>query len=155
MLRVGGLEVARFVEDIVGGQQHFVLLEEDLPIGEQGGGVGDWLAGSCLGAAYDSRRGWERDLLPARRSTSRLRSRKAGPLEQIVRKIAADAEFGEDGEVGAAMIWPGGPDPGCGRNCRRKSPTVGLNWARAIFMRSYRIRFGRGQFNSESGGGVF
>ena len=25
-----------------------------------------------------------------------------------------------------------------------KSPTVGLNWARAIFMRSYRIRFGRG-----------
>src|ERR1700722_18044274 len=29
-----------------------------------------------------------------------------------------------------------------------KSPTVGLNWARAIFIRSYRIRFGRGQFNS-------
>ena len=59
---------------------------------------------------------------------------EAGPLEQIERKIAADAEFGEDGEVGAAGFGLAGQLQDAG-GIAAKSPTVGLNWARAIFIR--------------------
>jgi len=60
---------------------------------------------------------------------------EGGALEKIEGEIAADTELGEDGEFRATAF-------GLFRQVENaeelpsKSPTVGLNWARAIFIRT-------------------
>ncbi len=45
LLTFGGSEIAPFVEDVVGGQEHLGLDEVDASIAQQGGGVHDGFAG--------------------------------------------------------------------------------------------------------------
>src|SRR5712692_10296085 len=47
-LRFGRLEVTVFVEHIVGGKQHLVLLKQDSALGHQGGNICQGLAGGVL-----------------------------------------------------------------------------------------------------------
>ena len=133
--RVRGLEVARFVEDIVGGEKHFALLEENFAVGDQGGGIGDGLAGVVLASptkptsdgsgmdlarrdqfllvAFDEGRGARRDLAAGSRR-GRVRRRR---------------------RVRRRGIWLRRASSRMRSELPSKSPTVGLNWARAIFMR--------------------
>ena len=79
MLRVRGLEVAGFVEYIVGGQQHLALLEENLATADEGRGVGYGLPGIVLRFADEADDGWEgRWILASFKSSVRLRSMKEG-----------------------------------------------------------------------------
>ena len=48
VLRVRRLEVTRFVEDIVGRQQHLALLEEQFSVANHRGGIRDRLSGIVL-----------------------------------------------------------------------------------------------------------
>ncbi len=50
----GRLEIARFIEDVVGRQQHFVLPERDAPALQHGGAVVDREAGGRAGARHRS-----------------------------------------------------------------------------------------------------
>src|ERR1700722_3050863 len=60
-LAARGLKVARFVEDIVRGEEHFALLEKNFAVGDECCGVGYGFAGFVHGVAYESHERWERD----------------------------------------------------------------------------------------------
>ena len=96
VLGMRGLEVARFVEDVVGRQQHFALLEEDFSSGDQSRRVRDGLAGliHCVAnEAYD--RGYGNGLCqPHQRFLIVLD--KGWPFDEVLRRISAKAQFGED-----------------------------------------------------------
>ena len=49
ILLVGGLEVAGLVEDVVGGQQHLALFEDDAAAGDERGFIGDVLTAAVVG----------------------------------------------------------------------------------------------------------
>ena len=101
---LGGLEVAGFVEYIVGGQEHFVLLEDDASVGQQCRGVGDALAGGMAGPGSVAHQDGQWRFLRQTCDLFAIAFEEAGPLEEIERKIAADAEFGENGQVGAGLF---------------------------------------------------
>ncbi len=50
-LRMRGLEITRLVEDVVGGQQHLALLENNAAIGDERGGIGNGLSRVVLSLA--------------------------------------------------------------------------------------------------------
>src|SRR4029077_5511125 len=48
VLRVSGLEIARFIEHVVRGQQHLALLENNFSVGDESRGIRHWLPGVVL-----------------------------------------------------------------------------------------------------------
>ena len=101
-LRFGRLEVAGLVENVVGGQQHFLLLEEHAAIGDQHGGIRNGFAGlggRVCGADVPD---YRRDRQPRHQGRQRgaVVLHKRGPLEQVLRRIPAQAKLREDHQVG-------------------------------------------------------
>ncbi len=100
----GGLEIAGFVEDVVGGQQHFVLNELDGSVGEKCSGVGGGFARVARGAGGipddrgDGQAAREAGQFPF------VSFHELGALDQVEGQITAKAEFGKYGEVGAALL---------------------------------------------------
>jgi hypothetical protein len=107
VLLVAGLKVARLVEDVVGGEEHLGLFEDDATFRNESGFIGDGLPCPVVirihaaGVANDGR---ERHLLGDVLQSFMIAANERGPLQKIQRKISADAEFGEDGEIGAAAL---------------------------------------------------
>src|SRR5580693_5273249 len=98
------LEIPRFVEDIIGGQQHLALLEDDASPAKHRGLIGDGLPCSVLhapGVTDDSGQGYlcgEINQLPV------VSLDECGALQKVLGKIAAKAELGKYGQVGAALL---------------------------------------------------
>ena len=103
-----GLEIARLVEDVVGGQQHLVLLEGHAAFGEQSGGVPGGFAGGGMGARGVANQDGQGRFLSERGDGGAVAFEEGRALEQVLRKIAAQAEFGENGQIGAAAFGFGG-----------------------------------------------
>ena len=132
MLLFGWLKIARFVEHVIGRQQHFCCSKRICPSASKAAALHDPLAGgwSLLRGVANQDGQW---VLPARQATFPGCVEEAGPLEQIVRKIATDAK--------SEKTARSAPDCLAWRAISRmraelpaKSPTVGLNWASAIFI---------------------
>ena len=107
VLLVAGLEVAGFVEDVVGGEKHFGLLEDDAAIVDEGGFIGNGLPclwWSWIDAAGVADDGGERHLRGDAFEGVVITLDEGGAFEQVEGKIAADAEFGKDDEVGAKAV---------------------------------------------------
>lgn len=104
VLLVAGLEVAGFVEDVVGGKEHFGLLEDDTAIANKGSFIGNGLPCPVvvgIDAAGVTDDGGERHLRGDTIEGVVIPLDEGRTFEEVERKIAANAEFGEDGEVGA------------------------------------------------------
>ena len=108
MLGVRGLEVARLVEDVVGGQQHFALLEKNFSVGDERGGIGNGFAGIVHGVADESDEGWQRDFFGEADEFLLVSLGERWALDEVLRRVSADAELRKDGEVGAAFLGFGG-----------------------------------------------
>ncbi len=108
VLGVRGLEVARLVEDVVGGQQHFALLEKNFSLGDERGGVRHGLAGGVHGVADEADERWQRDFFGEADEFLLVALGERWALDEVLRRVAADAEFGKDGEIGAAFLGFGG-----------------------------------------------
>jgi len=99
------LEVAGFVEDVVGGQEHLALLEDDAAVLDEGGFVGDSLAGAgMIDAARKAYDGGERHAVGDVFQGVQIALDEGGALEEIEREIAAGAELGKYGEFRAAAL---------------------------------------------------
>ncbi len=103
-LALGGQEVAGLVEDVVSGQQHLRLREEDAAALDDGGAVGGAFAGGgprAAGVSADDG-GRERGGFGGE-----PRELLFGPFEkswffdEVARRVAVDGELGEDGDVRA------------------------------------------------------
>jgi hypothetical protein len=106
VLPVGGAEVALLVEDVVIGQQHFALAEMDVAALEDDGGVPDALAIVSFdgfdGAANDGdaeRGGGGGEFLNFEFGLFE----EGGAIEEVLRRVADESEFGEDDDVGAGF----------------------------------------------------
>ncbi len=108
VLGMGGLEVAAFVEYIVGRQKHFALFEGHDAAGEQGGGIGDGLAGIVLCAADVAHNRRQGDVAGKEVEFAGIALDERRALDEILRRIAAEAELGKDGEIGATGFCLGG-----------------------------------------------
>ena len=107
------LEVAGLVEDVVGGQKHFALLEDDAAFADERGFVGNGLP--CPGvvhAAGVADDGRERHVRGDFFQRVVIALDEGGAFQKVEREIAADAEFGEDREIRAAPL---------GFRCKRKN----------------------------------
>ena len=130
-----GLEVTRFVEDVVGGQQHFVLLENDAAVRPEARRRSRRLAGWDVGARGVADQDGQRRFLRETGDLVAIAFEEAGAFEQIQREIAADAEFGKDGEIGAAVFGFAGHVENA-RGIAGEVADGGIELARAIFMGS-------------------
>ena len=104
ILFVAGLEVAGFIEDVVGGEKHFGLLEDHTAFVDERGFIGNELPCPMMiridapGVTND---GGERHLRGDAIERVMIALDEGGAFEKIEGKVAADAKLGKDGEVGA------------------------------------------------------
>ncbi len=112
-LALGGLEVTLLVEDVVEGQQHLLLGEGDLTVGEQRGDVARAFAGRLAsgrrgdGQSGADQQGRVEGCGVGERGQRLLRARKEGGFFEEVRgRIAADGELREDDQIGG-LVWNG------------------------------------------------
>ena len=100
----GGLEVTLLVEDVVEGEQHFLLEEGDAAVGEEGGDVARMLA--CGWVAFGGEGDAAENCGAAGGGGCDLFERllgageEGGFFEEVGGRVAADGEFGEDYKVG-------------------------------------------------------
>ena len=107
ILLVTGLEIARLVEDVVGGKKHFGLLEDDAAFEDEGSFVGDGLPCPVMvgiDSASIADDGGERHLGGDAVEGVVIALDEGGTLEEIEGKVTADAELGKDGEVGTESL---------------------------------------------------
>ena len=105
IILVAGLEVARFVEDVVGRQEHLALLENDAAILDESGFVGNgWPVAGMIDAAGKAYDGGERHAVGDVFEGVEIALDERGALEEVEGKVTADAEFGKDGEFGVATL---------------------------------------------------
>ena len=104
----GRIEVAAFIEDVVGGQQRFVLLKQDLAAADQHRGVAQPLAG--IPAAGQRRAHQQGGPGVARRGCRQPGQRllhlpdQGGVLQQVPGRVAHQEQLREDDEVGGAAV---------------------------------------------------
>jgi len=101
---MSGLEIARFVEHIVCGQQHFALFEEDFSVGNESGTIGHWFTSIVLCPADVTDERWQRNFLRQAKEFLLIEFIECGALRQVLRRITAEAELGEDGQFGSARL---------------------------------------------------
>ena len=105
----GGFEVALLVEDVIEGEQSFLLKEALLAGFKQGGYVADGLAfsvrGDGKGGAYEQGGAASGGGGPAADlgECGFGLGEEGGFLEQVGRPVAADSELGEEDEVGSGV----------------------------------------------------
>ena len=113
VLLIAWLEVAGLVEHVVGGQEHFALLEDDAALANQRGFVGNGLpCPAVVQAAGVANDGRERHLRGNFLQRVVIALNKRGAFQKVEREIAADTEFREDREFRAALL---------GFRCKRKN----------------------------------
>src|SRR6266487_1768738 len=103
-LAIRGLKVARFIKDVIGGKQHLALLENHTPPAEQCGFIGDGLACPIRDAPGVAHNGGQRNLGSKLLQSGMVSLDEGGAFEKVLRKIAAQTEFGEYCEIGAALL---------------------------------------------------
>ena len=95
-----GLEVAALVEDVVGRQQGFGDVGEELAALDHDSGIEQQGAvGRAHGAERDSEAGWEVGHQPVQGVVGF--GDEGGDAEQVAGRVAGEAELWEDGEAGA------------------------------------------------------
>ena len=108
-----GLEVAPLVEHVVGRQQRLARRRRDPAAVDQRGAVGDGPSGRAGRQALRETRPAtavarrRRAPPPAPASEARRRVEEAGPLEQILGRIAGEGQLGKDRQLGAAALGRG------------------------------------------------
>ena len=104
LLRSGRRKVALLIENVIERQQPLVLFKKQVAAVDEYGGVKCWFAVFAPGGqSYASQNGCRQvarggSKLVDRRPAAR---QKAGLLEQICRRIAADGKLGKHGEASA------------------------------------------------------
>src|ERR1700730_11442140 len=100
---VGGAEIARFVEDVVGGQEHLVLAEHDLTALEDGSAVERALSSFRTRTRYVSAHdgGVKRGGFTGQPFQLGFAAfEKCGLLHQVARWISGEGEFGKHPPLG-------------------------------------------------------
>jgi hypothetical protein len=98
-LRLGRDEIARLVEHVVGGQQHFGLTKQNVAARQHGGAVGSALTCGRFGGADVAGDHAKRQSGGLGRQTFQLAAgslHKRGLLDQIARRITCDRKFREN-----------------------------------------------------------
>ena len=103
-LLVRGLEVARLIEDIVGGQQHFALLKNDAALGDEGRFVGDGFSVAVFYAAGVAHDGRQRQLGGQLFQLLVISIDEGGAFEEVLGQVSAQAKLGKNGQIGAALV---------------------------------------------------
>jgi len=103
-LRTRGLKITRFVEDVVGGEKQFALFELNFTIGEKRGAIRGRLAGIVLGFADVTDDGRHGHFFGEAGEFFLIALEEFGTLDEILRRIAAEAKFGENDKAGAARF---------------------------------------------------
>jgi hypothetical protein len=106
----GGLEVAPFIEDVVGGQQRLAPDGHDLAVVDQR--PPSWRCRPAFTSDSTSGKPTSTASCPARSCTDRTalalaRLQKSLALQQIARRIAAHHELGQDQQVGPGRVGHG------------------------------------------------
>jgi len=101
---VCGLKIASFVKNIVSGEEHLALFEKNLTVANQRGGIGDRLSRIVLRFADVPHESGNRDRLCQTEECVVIAPNKGGALNQVLRRVATNAEFGKDGNIGASRV---------------------------------------------------
>ena len=135
-LAFGRHEVAGFIEDVVGGQQHLRLPEDDLTRARSRRRCW-WRAFPCQPGS--GRRNRTTSAMPSEAVSAREALRgtrgaveKAVLFDQIPRRVAGEGKLGKNDKFGAARRGLAGVTERCGGTFPSRSPTVVLICARAI-----------------------
>src|SRR6185437_14574362 len=107
-LRARGLEVTGFVENIVSGEKHFALAKSDFAVAKERGAIRGRLAGLDLGFANVTDDGGKRHFGGKFAEGGLVAFEEGGTFDEILRRVAAEAEFGKDDEVSGAGFCVGG-----------------------------------------------
>src|SRR5262249_38082787 len=97
------LEIARFVEHIVGRQEHLALLESDASPGQQRRLVGDGLPRRAVGSPREAHDGRNGKPVGQVLQAAQVALDERRTLQEILREVSAHAKFGEYREVGATL----------------------------------------------------
>src|SRR6185437_7827298 len=101
-LRARGLKITRLVENIVGGKKHFLLLEGDVTVGEKRGAIRGEFSGRFLRFADVADDCGHGHAGGEALKLFEIALDEGGTFDEILRRIAAQAEFGKNDEVGGA-----------------------------------------------------
>src|SRR5690606_36414221 len=104
LLLVRRCEIAPFVEDVVGGQQHLLLLKDDAAAGEHRGGIGSAPLAGVARPPDEADQKVDAEVAgftgepcqPFARTSHKRRN-----LDQIARRIPGERELGENRQIGA------------------------------------------------------
>ncbi len=103
--RVAGLEISRFVENVVKRQEHFRVVEDHSPAVDQRRRVRHGFALLDLGMAnVADQSGDVRQESRQPRHFLLRAANEVGPFHQVAGRISAEGELGEDDEVCAALL---------------------------------------------------
>ena len=161
VLRVGGLEVARLVEHIVGGEQHFSLFEEYAAVRDKCGAVRHRFAGVVLRPAYVADERWQRNRFRQTCECLQVAFDERRALHQILRRIAAETKLREQSEFRTAGLCFAGQFQNPRRiafeiaDCRIELREGNLHWnylaygARAAFSMPGNSRISKKRHESE------
>src|SRR5450755_3819306 len=94
-LFLGWLEISRFVEYIVGRQKHLALLKNDFTSAEESRLVGNRLRAFALHTTRIAHDGGQGHLFRQFLQFLYVSLNKRRPLQEILRRIAAQAKFGK------------------------------------------------------------